>query len=68
MMVATTDQNARAIALCDSVKDLLEKGARDAERVANTLQRIKDGDARFLARGTPSRARGVLFKNRSPNE
>lgn len=58
-MVAITGQLARALGLCDSVKDLLESGARDPEAVARILQRIKD-----VAVG----GKRISFKDRTPNE
>lgn len=67
-MVAKTDHKSRALALCASVKDLLENDARDPERVAKTLQSIKDGDARFLVPGAKSGAKRVPFAGRSPHE
>ena len=67
-MVASTDHKERALALCESVKDLIEKDARDCERVVCALQPIKDGDRRFLVGSARTRARGVAFGDCSPNE
>lgn len=57
-MVATTDQLARALGLCDSVKELLNAGARDPEVVARVLQRIKNEPA----------YKKIPFKDRTPND
>ena len=67
-MVASTDHKERALALCESVKDLIEKDARDCERVVCALQPIKDGDRRFLVGSARTRARAATFSDCSPNE
>lgn len=67
-MVAKTGHKERVLALLQSVKDLVENGARDPERVARALQLIKDGDTRFLLPSAKLRTKRIPFMNRPPHE